>query len=81
MYVHPEEPSVSDLFSIGGAASVLGCSPSWLRKLELLGVTEPAHRLAGSDRRVYSAAQVEALRKLLDQRSALPKSRRLVEAA
>ncbi len=72
---------MTELYSTGGAAAKLGCSPSLLRKLELLGLTEPAHRLAGSDRRVYDAEQVEALRKLLAQRNALSNDRRLSEAA
>ncbi len=72
---------MSELYSTGGAAAKLGCSPSLLRKLELLGVTEPAHRLAGSDRRAYDADQVEALRELLAQRNALSNARRLVAAA
>ncbi len=72
---------MSELYSTGGAAAKLGCSPSLLRKLELLGVTRPAHRLAGSDRRAYDADQVAALRKLLDQRNALSNARRLVAAA
>ncbi len=72
---------MSELYSTGGAAAKLGCSPSLLRKLELLGVTEPAHRLAGSDRRAYDADQVEALRELIAQRNALSNARRLVAAA
>ena len=72
---------MTELYSTGGAAAALGCSPSLLRKLELLGVTRPAHRLAGSDRRVYDAEQVESLRELIAQRNALSNARRLVEAA
>ena len=72
---------MSDLYSTGGAAAKLGCSPSLLRKLELQGVAAPAHRLAGSDRRVYDAKQLEALRKLLEQRNALSHSRRTLQAA
>lgn len=72
---------MSELFSTGGAAKELGCSPSLLRKLEIQGVAAPAHRLAGSDRRVYDAKQLEALRKLLEQRNAQPHSRRLLQAA
>lgn len=67
---------MSDLYSTGGAAKVLGCSPSLLRKLELLGVTAPAHRLSGSDRRVYDAKQLEALRRVIADRRA-----RLTDAA
>jgi len=62
---------MSELFSTGGAAKVLGVSMSHLRKLERLGITTPAHRLAGSDRRVYDAQQLETLRKILDDRRKL----------
>ncbi len=61
---------MSDLFSTGGAAKELGCSPSLLRKLELLGVITPAHRLAGSDRRAYDVAQLEELRQVIADRRA-----------
>ncbi len=70
---------MSELYSTGGAAAKLGCSPSLLRKLEFLGVTQPAHRLAGSDRRAYDAEQVEQLRTLLDQRNAAPRRRTAIE--
>jgi len=59
---------MGELFSTGGAAKELGVSMSQLRKLERLGVTAPAHRLAGSDRRVYDAQQMEALRRILASR-------------
>lgn len=78
---HGKEPAVSDLYSTGGAAKELGCSPSLLRKLELLGITPPAHRLSGSDRRAYSAEQLEELREVLNKRQAANDSHHLAEAA
>ena len=65
-----KEPTVSDLYSTGGAAKELDCSPSLLRKLEILGVTTPAHRLFGSDRRAYDARQLEQLRQVIAERRA-----------
>jgi len=59
---------MGELFSTGGAAKELGVSQGQLRKLERLGVTTPAHRLAGSDRRVYDARQMDALRRILADR-------------
>ena len=59
---------MGELFSTGGAAKELGVSQGQLRKLERLGVTTPAHRLAGSDRRVYDARQMDALRQILADR-------------
>lgn len=59
---------MGELFSTGGAAKELGVSQGQLRKLERLGITAPAHRLAGSDRRVYDARQMDALRRILSDR-------------
>ncbi len=49
-------------YSIGGAAKLLQVSPSLLRKLELQGIIPPAPRLAGSDRRVYTRTDIEAIK-------------------
>ncbi len=59
---------MGELFSTGGAAKQLGVSQGQLRKLERLGVTTPAHRLAGSDRRIYTAGEVETIRRILADR-------------
>jgi len=45
-------------------------SVSFLRKLETIGVTQPARRLAGFDRRFYSAEDVERLREVIADRRA-----------
>ncbi len=50
----------------GEVARRLGVSVSYLRKLETLEVTPPARRLARF--RVYTVAEVEALRRILDDR-------------
>lgn len=55
-----------DLMSTGEAAKRLGCSTSMLRKVERLGLAPPAARVA--ERRVYTVADVEALRRLLAER-------------
>lgn len=68
----------SELLSVGGAAKRLGVSPSFLRKLEYTGVTLPARRISGSDRRVYTTEEVDQLRTFLEERRA---SRRRETAA
>ncbi len=59
-----------ELMSSGEAARRLDVSVSFLRKLESLGVTQPARRLAGFDRRFYSAEDVEQLRQVIAERRA-----------
>ena len=54
--------------SIGGAAETLGVSPSTLRLWETKGVIPPAERMAGSDRRVYDRADLDALRPIAEER-------------
>ena len=49
-------------YSIGGAAQLLDVSLSLIRKLERSGLIPPAPRLAGSDRRVYSRTDIEAIK-------------------
>ena len=50
------------LLSIGAVAQLLNVSPSLIRKWERAGVIPPAPRLVGSERRVYSPRDVEAIR-------------------
>ena len=50
------------LLSTGAAARLLGVSMSMLLKLEREGKIPPAMRLVGSDRRVYGAEDIEAIR-------------------
>jgi DNA-binding transcriptional MerR regulator len=57
-----------ELMSSGEAARRLDVSVSFLRKLETIGATEPARRLAGFDRRFYSAEDVERLRQVIAKR-------------
>ena len=59
---------MSDLMSSGAAARQLGCSVSLLRKLESIGATPPARRLGGAGDRVYTATEVEYLRRLIATR-------------
>ena len=48
-------------FSIGSAATVLGCSASWLRLAERLGAIPPARRTLGGQRR-YTTEDIQQLR-------------------
>jgi len=61
---------MSEMVSTGEAARQLGVSMSLLRKLEAIGVTPPAQRIAGLDRRIYSTQEVETLRKIIAGRRA-----------
>ena len=61
---------MSQVMSTGTVAKALGISTSLIRKLEKDGVTPPAQRISGLDRRVYSAEDVEVLRKILANRRA-----------
>ncbi len=66
-----EEQSMSQVvMSTGQAARELGVSQSFLRKLETIGAAPPAQRIAGLDRRLYSAPEVEALRRIIAERRA-----------
>lgn len=58
------------LVSTGEVARELGVSVSFLRKLELIGVSPPAQRIAGLDRRVYRPEDIEALRQVIATRRA-----------
>lgn len=61
---------MSDMVSTGIAAKQLGVSVSLLRKLESIGVTAPARRVAGVDRRVYTSEDIEELRQVIANRRA-----------
>ncbi len=54
--------------SVGGAAAAIGVSPSTLQNWERRGVTPPASRLSGSNRRVYDVADLAALRTVAEDR-------------
>jgi DNA-binding transcriptional MerR regulator len=62
-----QEPAPRFL-SVGGAAAVIGVSPSTLQNWERRGVTPPAARLSGSNRRVYDVADMEALMTVAEER-------------
>ena len=51
----------AQLLSTGAAARYLGISQSLLLKHEREGRIPPAHRVAGSDRRVYSLGDLQAI--------------------
>ncbi len=59
---------MTDMVSTGEAARQLGVSMSLLRKLESIGVTAPARRIAGLDRRVYTGTDLEVLRRIIEER-------------
>ena len=61
---------MSQVMSTGTVAKALGVSTSLLRKLEKDGVTPPAQRISGLDRRVYTEVEVEALRRIISDRRA-----------
>ncbi len=61
---------MAPLVSTGEVAKELGVSVSFLRKLELVGASPPAQRIAGLDRRVYRPEDVEALRQVIADRRA-----------
>jgi DNA-binding transcriptional MerR regulator len=61
---------MSEMVSTGEEARQLGVSMSLLRKLEATGVTPPAQRIAGLDRRIYTPLDVEVLRKIIAGRRA-----------
>lgn len=59
-----------ELLSIGGVARVVHCSPGYIRTLERDGVLPRPLRLIGSDRRAYRREDVEAIRRILNERAA-----------
>ncbi len=70
MRTRTEVTAMSQVMSTGQAARELGVSQSLLRKLESIGVAPRAQRIAGLDRRLYSAQEVEALRQIIADRRA-----------
>ena len=50
-------------FTVSEAAAELGCSASWLRLAERLGVVPPAPRTEGGQRR-YTPRDLEELREI-----------------
>lgn len=69
---------MDDMLTSGEVAKKLGISWSLLWKLEDLGVTPPARRVGRW--RIYSAEEVETLRKIVEERRAV-NSHQSVEAA
>jgi len=69
---------MSEQVMTGEAAKMLGVSTGWIRRLELDGEIPPARRL--SRFRIYTPAEVEYLRHLLEQRKANRQQRRKVAA-
>jgi DNA-binding transcriptional MerR regulator len=70
---------MSEQVMAGEAARMLGINPSWIRRLELAGEIPPARRLARF--RIYTPAEVEYLRLLLEQRKANRKAARVAKSA
>ncbi|MDP9470570.1 MAG: MerR family transcriptional regulator [Chloroflexota bacterium] len=64
------DQATEKFLSIGGAARLLGVSPSGLRKWELTGVIPPAARLDGSDRRLYRLDDLEVIRQRVSEKRA-----------
>ncbi len=61
---------MTQVMSTGTVAKHLGVSTSLLRHLEKIGATPPAQRIDGLDRRVYSPADLEILRRIIAERRA-----------
>lgn len=59
-----------DVVSVGEAARRLGCSASMLRKIEAIGLAPPAQRVSGARSRIYTATEIEHIRRLLVTRRA-----------
>ncbi len=72
---------MAQLMSTGQAARQLGVSVSLLRKLEAIGASPPAQRVAGLNRRFYTSNEVEMLREIIEQRRASQQPRRQSVAA
>ena len=67
---------MGELLSIGGVAAAVQRSPALLRQLERDGVLPVALRLVGSERRVYRAEDLPAIRRALADRRAPGRPRR-----
>lgn len=61
---------MAKVMSTGAVAKHLGVSTSLLRHLEKIGATPPAQRIDGLDRRVYTASDLEILRRIIAERRA-----------
>ena len=59
---------MGELLSIGGVAAAVQRSPALLRQLERDGVLPVALRLVGSERRVYRAEDLPAIRAAIANR-------------
>ena len=59
---------MGELLSIGGVAAAVQRSPALLRQLERDGVLPAALRLVGSERRVYRAEDLPAIRAAIANR-------------
>ncbi len=64
------------LYSVGGVATKLSVSRTFLRQLEIEGAIPQPYRLVGSDRRCYTAAQLEETRRVIAERRAASQARR-----
>ncbi len=76
-----EATAMTRLMSTGQVARQLGVSVSLLRKLEAIGASPPAQRVAGLNRRFYTAQEVEVLREIIAERRASQHSQRREEVA
>ncbi len=76
---HAEANDMEIVKTSGEVAQELGVSVSLLRKLEYIGVTTPARRL--NRFRVYSLQEIEALRRVIEERRAAHNRQPVVEAA
>lgn len=72
--------TATELMSIGIVAQRLGVSKQTIRNWELAGIAPEPRRLIGYDRRFYDEADVEKLRKIIEERRAA-NNRQPVEAA
>lgn len=61
---------MDSFMTTGTAAKQLSVSVSMLRQLEREGITPPARRLVGQDRRIYSEADVVTLERIIAERRA-----------
>lgn len=62
------EPGTAELIGIGVLADQLGVAPSTVRLWERQGLIPAAPRIAGQHRRVYRAGDVDAIRRVLEER-------------
>jgi len=62
--------NTTEIISSGELARRCGISVSMVRKLEKLGLLEPATRVVGLDRRFFRGDDVSVVRELVDKRRA-----------